>query len=223
APAPSDRVVHDAAALAALPPSTAGLVLGGELDAETADEAADEAELSTTRTVLEWCAVLAGALVVALVLKSFLFQAFLIPSESMTPTLEVSDRVLVNKLSYRLHGVERGDVVVFRRPPSEVVEGGPNDDLIKRVVGLPGDMVEIRDSSVFVNGQKLDEPYLAESLRYSDPNGETVHRVAEHEVFVMGDNRSNSRDSRFFGPIDQDLIVGRAFLKVWPPSSIELL
>ena len=112
-----------------------------------------------SRVLIEWTAVLGGALLVALIVKVFLFQAFVIPSESMVPTLEVGDRVLVNKLSYHLHDIHRGDVVVFERPPAAATPGD-DSDLIKRVIGLPGDTVEGSGGVVFVNRQPLDERYL---------------------------------------------------------------
>jgi len=178
------------------------------------------------RSIIEWVAVVVGALVVALVVKTFLFQAFYIPSASMEPTLEKGDRVLVNKLSYDLHDVNRGDVVVFELPAEEVGPDGIKD-LIKRVVGLPGDIIETRDGAVFVNDRRLDEPYLAEGTVTGDPssgNNPAITRqtVPDGMVFVMGDNRSNSHDSRYAdrGPIPIDSIVGRAFVLVWPLTDI---
>jgi signal peptidase I len=170
------------------------------------------------RNMVEWVAIVAGALAVALVVKTFLVQAFFIPSLSMYPTLDVGDRVLVNKLSYKMHDVHRGDLVVFERPPGQTASA--IKDLIKRVVGLPGDTLESRNGSVYVDGKKLDEPYL--------PAGVTTESLPRQQipagrVFVMGDNRSNSSDSRVFGPIDEDTIVGRAFVRVWPIPHISLL
>jgi signal peptidase I len=196
---------------------------------------------SSRRNTIEWILVIAGALLVALVIKSFLFQAFYIPSSSMEPTLRVGDRVLVNKLSYHLHDVNRGDVVVFRRPSDTAgtvtVQGCDGqqvqinrsssfaddkiDDLIKRVIALPGETVERReDGNVYVNGNLLSEPYL--------PTGRSTPaflfrtqciKVPDHEVFVLGDNRQNSQASNAFGPIEESLIVGRAFVRVWPVTS----
>ena len=166
---------------------------------------------SALRNLVEWVVVMGGALLVALLIKTFLFQAFYIPSESMEPTLTEGDRVLVNKVSYDLHDVNRGDVIVFERPPNE--PPSEIEDLIKRVVGLPGDTVEGREGGVFVNGAALPEPYLASGVT-TEPFPPV--EVPADAVFVMGDNRGNSRDSRVFGPIDVDLIVGRAFVTVWP-------
>lgn len=173
---------------------------------------------STTRTVIEWGLTIGLALLAALIIKAFVLQAFFIPSESMTPTLEVHDRVLVNKLSYHLHPIHRGDIVVFRRPPHEQQ---PINDLIKRVVGLPGDTVQTRDGHVLINGKALNEPYLPAGT-YSGNQDQPVTIPAGY-YWVMGDNRTNSSDSRVFGPISRSLIVGRAFVKVWPISSITFL
>lgn len=163
------------------------------------------------RSLVEWVIVIGGALLVALVIQATLLQAFYIPSESMEPTLVEGDRVLVNKLADSTGDLSRGDVIVFERPPSE----GPSEiqDLIKRVVGLPGDTVEGRDGIVYINGAPLDEPYLNEGT-ITSPFAMVV--VPEDQLFVMGDNRGNSRDSRFFGTIDGELVVGRAVLVVWP-------
>ncbi|MGV3759511.1 MAG: signal peptidase I [Actinomycetota bacterium] len=193
------------------------------------DDDADPAELrrhERVRSIIEWVAVVVGALVVALVVKTFLFQAFYIPSASMEPTLEKGDRVLVNKLSYDLHDVNRGDVVVFELPPEEVGPDGIKD-LIKRVVGLPGDIIETRDGVVYVNDRRLEEPYLADGMVTGDPTsgnnpGITRQTIPDGMVFVMGDNRANSHDSRYSdrGPIPIDSIVGRAFVIVWPLSEL---
>lgn len=165
---------------------------------------------SPVRSAVEWVLVIGGALAVALLVKTFLLQAFYIPSESMLSTLEVGDRVLVNKLSDDVDGVSRGDIVVFGKPEGEA---GAIDDLIKRAVGLPGETIEGRDGRVFIDGEPLDEPYLDAGVTTSDFG---PIDIPPGHLFMMGDNRGNSRDSRFFGPVDGDLIVGRAFLRVWP-------
>jgi signal peptidase I len=168
------------------------------------------------RGVVEWVLVIAGALVLAIVIRTFLIAAFYIPSGSMLDTLHENDRVLVNKLSYRLHDVNRGDVVVFERPPSE--PDSSIKDLIKRVVGLPGETVEVRDCKVFIGDRVVEEPYLSRPWTRTCTFGPI--QVPEGHVFVMGDNRDDSEDSRVFGPIDEDLIVGRAFVIIWPPSNV---
>jgi signal peptidase I len=175
------------------------------------------------RSLVEWVAIIAGALVVAFVVKTFLVQAFYIPSSSMEPELRISDRVLVNKLSYRLHDVNRGDLVVFERPRCDGADPVVKD-LIKRVIALPGETVEGRDGRVFVDNRALAEPYL--------PPGQTTSEFGQQKippghVWVMGDNRDNSKDSRVLcggaTPIPESLIVGRAFVRVWPISSLSLL
>ncbi len=174
--------------------------------------------------------LIVGALIVAVLVKSFLIQVFWIPSGSMEHTLEVGDRVIVNKVSYRFGDPGRGDVVVFEPETFEeesvvtkisrnLLESvglrTPESDLIKRVVGLPGETVEIRDNAVLIDGVRLLEDYLPEGLVMSD---EGPWEVPLGQYFVMGDNRNSSNDSRRFGPIDRDRIVGRAFSVVWPPS-----
>jgi len=176
---------------------------------------------SSTRNLMEWVVVIIGAVVVAILIKTFVVQAFRIPSESMTPTLEIGDRVMVNKLSYDAHDLNRGDVVVFNRPPG--LPSGPDDpkDLIKRVIGLPGDTVVAKDGSMYVNDKRLEEPYLPETAKTY--NLDDPVEIPEGEVWVMGDNRTNSEDSRAFGPIDTDSIVGRAFMVMWPLGRIGAL
>ena len=173
---------------------------------------------SPLRGVVEWVLILLGAVIVAFIIKTFLFQAFYIPSVSMEPTLKVKDRVIVNKLSYDFHDVHRGDIVVFKSPPGE--ETGTVKDLIKRVIGLPGETVEARDGQILINGQPLTEPYLEDGVTTGQVE---PHKVPPGHVWVMGDNRPNSKDSRFFGAIDEDLIVGRAFVRVWPIPKLSLL
>ena len=178
------------------------------------------------------------AFVLALIIRTFLFQAFFIPSPSMEPTLIQGDRVLVNKIPYYFHDPRRGDIIVFSNPnpqatPSRGFVGGffhwlfqglgfqqpENEDFIKRVVGLPGDVVEGMHGFVYVNGVKLNEPYLTQ---HTQPFPATT--VPAGKLFVMGDNRGNSLDSRFglgFVPIDN--VIGKAFVKIWPPSRAGLL
>ena len=216
-------------------PQDPPLVGLGTEQAPDRETAADEERPSRAldrqlRTILEWVAVAAGALAVALLIKTFLLQAFYIPSGSMASTLMKGDRVLVNKLSYDLHDVNRGDVIVFEKPPGEA---GTIDDLIKRVIALPGETITFQDGMIFIDGLLLDEPYIDPGTpsvaRAAIPNCENPTpstdscTVPEGRVFVMGDNRDESRDSRFFGPIESDSIIGRAFLKVWPISDVGFL
>ena len=189
----------------------------------------ESSKQSTMRAAVEWVAVVVGALLVALVVKTFLFQAFYIPSESMEPTLEKGDRVIVNKLSYDLHDVNRGDIIVFELDQEDVGPDGIKD-LIKRVIGLPGDTIETRDGAVYIDDRRLEEPYLPEGTLTGDPTNGTNPEIARQvvpdgTVYVLGDNRDNSADSRYAtrGPIPIDDIVGRAFLLVWPPGEIAAL
>ena len=191
-------------------------VAGGPSGPEP-DSAASPAS-SPLRGVLEWVLILLGAVAVAFVIKTFLFQAFYIPSVSMDPTLKVRDRVIVNKLSYDFHDVHRGDIIVFKSPPGE--ESSTVKDLIKRVVALPGETVEARDGHILIDGQPLNEPYLHDGVTTGQME---PHKVPPGHVWVMGDNRPNSKDSRYFGAIDDDLIVGRAFVRVWPIAKLSLL
>ncbi len=158
--------------------------------------------------------IIAFALVFGFV-RPFVLEAFYIPSESMVPTLDIGDRVFVNKFIYRFSEPKRGDIIVFRSP-----EGG-EEDLIKRVVGVPGDNVEDRDGVLFVNGEHRNEPYINDRFPDSDTYGPIT--VPQGHVFMMGDNRANSRDSRFFGPVPYENIEGEAFVTFWPPSHIGAL
>jgi signal peptidase I len=180
--------------------------------------------------------LLVMALAIALLVKAFVAQAFFIPSESMVPTLGIGDRVIAEKLSYRIGEPTRGDIVVFEQQtegadPSRSLWtrvgdtfrelfGMPvtgREDLIKRVIAIGGDRVEAHDGEVFVNGNAIEEPYLSSETVTSDFAATTV---PEGSVWVMGDNRGASGDSRRFGPVPVDEIVGKAVVIVWPPSNI---
>ncbi len=205
--------------------------------AEVGEEKAQGEEKEQDRSFLREVPVLVLiALVVAILIKTFLVQAFFIPSSSMEQTLVPGDRVLVNKLAYRFGDIHEGDVIVFKNPdegaiPHRSVIGGfihwfgeglgfsqpPNEDLIKRVIGLPGDTVQIKDHTVFVNDKPLSEPYLTAAARASmNPYGPVT--VPTGELFVLGDNRGDSADSRIIGFIPEKNVVGRAFVIIWPPG-----
>lgn len=141
----------------------------------------------------------------------------MIPSASMEPTLMVHDRVFVNKLSYDVGSIHRGDIIVFKRPPNEPDPTIHN--LIKRVIGLPGDTLEAQDGVVYVNGKILSEPYLPPGTITDDLPPTTV---PPGQLFVMGDNRGDSEDSRYFGTINKNLVVGKSEARVWPLSRIHL-
>ena len=176
------------------------------------------------------------AFALALLIKTFLIQAFFIPSESMQNTLNPGDRVLVNKVVYHLHPPRRGDIIVFsdpnpvstgdRNPASAfwhwLTEGlgvstNPEKDFIKRVIGLPGETVEGKDGVVYIDARPLEEPYI----RAKDARPFGPVRVPADSLFVMGDNRTDSKDSRYgLGFIPYDNVIGRAFVVIWPPSRI---
>ncbi len=176
------------------------------------------------RAVRDWVVVLVVALLVALGIRTFVLQQFYISGPSMETTLFQPNRVLVNKLSYRFGDIDRGDVVVFDRVTSNG-QSVQHDDLIKRVIGLPGESVTIKGCVVFIDGKQLDETYLPDRdtqqtdlvARCRQPDMAAV-LVPDDQVFVLGDNRPQSMDSRVFGPVDKKSIVGRAFVVIWPIS-----
>jgi signal peptidase I len=230
---------------AARPPSGNGAD-GGASPTGTSDlPPPRESKRSGRRAFLEWGILIVVAIVIAIVIKTFLFQAFYIPSESMVPTLEVGDRVLVNKLSYDLHDLHRGDIVVFAAEPNEEWHRAGIDDLVKRVIALPGEIItQCETNRVCIDDRLLDESYLPKgtvttipsTLPYITsvtgkrvlvcepvgPNGspEGGCKVPAGQAFVMGDNRTNSQDARANGPIKESSIVGRVFLRIWPPGRI---
>jgi len=168
---------------------------------------------SGARRLAEYGVILLVAFVVVFgFLRPFVVKSFWIPSESMVPTLEVGDRIFVNRFIYRFFEPERGDIVVFDSLETD-------DELIKRVVAVPGDRVRVRNGILRVNGDFPDEPY-AVPVVFPDGSFFGPTRVPEGEVFVMGDNRPNSHDSRFFGPVPTENIQGEAFFRFWPPSRI---
>lgn len=197
--------------------------------------------------------LIALALTIALIIKTFLVQAFWIPSGSMEPTLAINDRVLVNKLTYRFHEPERGDVVVFSEPRGDICAqkrpvglevppecdrnilqkgadffrelfGIPSEilaakDYIKRIVALPGETLELKDGVAYINGKKTDfaSERDVEGPQLDDANYPPI-KLTDGHYWVMGDNRADSQDSRSFGPISRDKILGRAFVVLWPPN-----
>jgi signal peptidase I len=176
------------------------------------------------------------AFALALLIKTFLVQAFFIPSESMQNTLNPGDRVLVNKVVYHLHTPRRGDIIVFSDPnpaptghrnPAQAfwhwlteglgVSTNPEKDFIKRVIGLPGETIEGKDGTVYIDGRPLTERYT----RVKDVRPFGPIRIPADRLFVMGDNRTDSKDSRYgLGFIPYRKVIGRAFVVIWPPSRI---
>jgi signal peptidase I len=160
-------------------------------------------------TILEIVVIVTAAFVIALLVQAFLIKPFTIHQVSMRPTLEEGDRILLNRLAYHFRDEARGDIVVFHSPITA------DEDLVKRIVAIAGDTVSVSGGKLYVNGVAQDEPYLLEQ----DFSGEMSEiEVPPGQVFVMGDNRNNSGDSRMFGPIPVDSIIGKAFLVYWPIS-----
>jgi len=191
-------------------------------DEENLEEIASSSD--SFKAVRDWVVVLVVALVVALGIRTYVLQQFYISGPSMETTLYQPNRVLVNKLSYRLHDVNRGDVVVFDRVTSNG-ESIQHDDLIKRVIGLPGEKISISKCVVYVNKVALKEPYLDSRDTEQEDLNERCRQpemaelvVPAKQVFVLGDNRPQSMDSRMFGSVDENRIVGRAFVVLWPLS-----
>ncbi|MGQ0520821.1 MAG: signal peptidase I [Actinomycetota bacterium] len=199
--------------------------------------------LRWARTAREVPLLLVSAAVLAFLLKSLVAQAFYIPSGSMLPQLQINDRVIVSKIAYRLHAPRRGDIVVFDCPEqacSQHGDGGSSglrglarkvaegvgvvqpstEEFIKRVVALPGETVEGREGGLQVGGRRLNEPYLPAGTVTSDF---APVKVPDGHLFVMGDNRANSSDSRVFGPIPESSVVGRTIARVWPLSEASFL
>jgi signal peptidase I len=204
---------------------------GDEQAAGTSDTGAggeDQDQASTSRWIVELVAVVVVAVLVAVLLRTFVVATYSIPSGSMEPTLQIGDRIVVDKLSYHLHGVDRGNIVVFTTPSNEDCAGPPVADLVKRVIGLPGETISLQDGSVSIDGRLLPEPYLPSDVRtdtYPGPsaNGYSLHhpyRIPAGDVFVMGDNRPDSCDSRYWGPIRESTIVGQVDFRIWPLSRI---
>ena len=150
------------------------------------------------------------AIVIAVLLNMFVVQPTKVRGESMEPTLHTNEYLLVEKLSYRLHLPRRGDVVVFKYPRDE------QENFIKRVIAVPGETVEIVSGRVYIDGQPIGEPYLLQLPRESMP----PTKIPEDKLFVLGDNRLNSNDSRAFGMVSMDEVVGRAWLRYWPLGEI---
>jgi signal peptidase I len=250
----------DAAATQAMPVATAVEAPRQDLQApetEPSDEGKkskrSKKKRSFLRQLTELPVLIVLAFLIAIVIKTFLVQAFYIPSGSMIPTLHIGDRVLVEKISYRLHDPRHDDIVVFaksvvgQKPPDVPwyddaknffrellgLPTGSEEDYIKRVIGVGGDTIRYAGTprALFVNGTKENEPFINHGVDNSSPTVTSADckrlrmqvsgqgcLVPAGDVFVMGDNRGNSEDSRIFGPINRDKIVGRAFVIIWPPS-----
>lgn len=170
-------------------------------------------ETRTTSFFRELPFLLVSAVLIAWVVRTFIFHPFYIPSGSMEPTLLPQDRVIVNKFIYRFQEPKRGDIIVFL-PPND------NRDYIKRIIGLPGETIEIKKGMVYINNRALSEPYKTKA---PDPSSFGPFKIPNSNYFVMGDNRPNSSDSRVFGPLKKERIIGKAVFIYWPISRIRWL
>lgn len=174
-----------------------------------------EKETSTAAEIKDWVISIVVAVALAMVIRTFIVELYVVDGPSMRPTLESEERLVVNKFIYRFRPPEKGEVLVFQYPRD------PSRDFIKRVIATPGDTIEIREGRVLVNDQLLTEDYILEKTRSEYPKS----TVPEGRVFVMGDNRNNSEDSRFadVGFVPYDLIKGKAMIVFWPISQYKTL
>jgi signal peptidase I len=172
-------------------------------------------EANMKQMIWEYIKTVAIAIALGMVLRTFVIDARYVPSTSMVPTIQPNDRLLVNKFLYRFTSPKRGDIIVFK-PPEKI---NPQGDFVKRVVGLPGEKVKVEKGYVYINGEKLDEPYLNERPTY---NMDEV-TVPENHVLVLGDNRNYSLDGHVWGFLEESAIKGKAFLRFWPINRIGLM
>jgi signal peptidase I len=192
-------------------------VTGRTLRRESVSRAPAPVDQSRSRSIIEWVLVLIAAAAAALLIRSTVVQVFFIPSESMANTLEVNDRVVVDKLSHRINGVHRGDIVVFHKPAN--LQSSKINDLVKRVIAVEGDTVEAVNGQVYVNDIALDEPYL---VTQNSTRNLPKLTIGADQIFMMGDNRERSSDSRVFGPIDESTVVGHARMVISRQGQIKL-
>ncbi|MBA2476438.1 MAG: signal peptidase I [Actinobacteria bacterium] len=183
-----------------------------------------------TRVAVDWLVTLVGAVVIVFGVKAWIVNPYRIPSSSMEPTLHCarpadgciasrSDRVLANRVIYHFREPRRGDVVVFETPPAARLQCGAGGTFVKRLVGLPGETLSERSGRIFVNGKRLDEPYLPPNRRGSGSGG---WEVPKGHYFMLGDNRANSCDSRRWGAVSRERIVGPVFATYWPIPRISV-
>jgi signal peptidase I len=177
---------------------------------------------SRRRIVIEWGVILIIAVLASFLVRLYAVQTFFIPSGSMEPTLHVGDRILVNKLSVRFGTINIGDIIVFKAPPKEKCGDGPYTDLVKRVIGVPGDIVSSKGNAIYINGTLLKEKWTYFPT-LSPPIPKMTKPLKANQYYVMGDNRANSCDSRFWGTVPRKDIIGKAFFRIWPLSRMGFL
>jgi signal peptidase I len=182
------------------------------------------------RVVLDWVLTIAGAILIVFGLKAWVVNPYRIPSSSMEPTLHCarpapgcesrfSDRVLANRFIYHFRDPKRGEIIVFKTPPEARVRCGAGGTFVKRLIGLPGERVSERDGYVYIDGKRLDEPYIAADRRDHEPP-RSFGRVPPDHYFFMGDNRAQSCDSRVWGSVPRSNLIGEVFFVYWPPNRI---
>jgi signal peptidase I len=201
-------------------PADGGPADGGPADGGPADggpAGAGPRRRRWRRALIETAVTILVAVLLAGLLRAFAFQAFFIPSSSMVPTLGVYDRILVQKAFFSWRDVREGDIVVFSQPPPD--HCGPDGDLVKRVIALPGQTIYSSGSSIYVNGRLLAEPYLPHDdplgLPIPDASRQHPYRVPPGEFYMLGDNRAISCDSRYWGPVKGSAIIGKVVLTWW--------
>jgi len=190
----------------------AGLLVASYVWQPNPAKATTSAQPVTGAAIRTWLVVGAVSLTAVLVLRAFVVQSLVVASGSMDDTLRTGDHIVVDKLSYLIGGVRLGDVVVLDRPPGVDT---PEDELVKRVIGLPGDVLEAKDGRVLRNGLPVNEPYLRPGCADNAAGLKPV-TVPIGQMYLLGDNRCHSMDSRSFGPVDEDLVQGRAVAIIWP-------
>jgi len=168
----------------------------------------------------EWVAIVIIAVAVSFLIRTYVFQTFFIPSASMEPTLQLGDRLIVDKLSVDFGTINRGDIVVFKAPPAENCGLPKVTDLVKRVIGIPGDHLTSKGNTIYVNGKPLKEAWT-----HTEPLGPAIGNVTvpANQYFMMGDNHSDSCDSRSWGTVPRSDIIGKAFIRIWPLSRFGFL
>jgi signal peptidase I len=177
---------------------------------------------SRQRSVIEWLIVIVVAVLVSLLIRTYVFQTFFIPSASMEPTLHIGDRIIVNKLSVELGTVHVGDILVFKAPKAVATDCGDTvADLVKRVIGVPGDTLYSKGNTIYVNNEPLKQPWT----HVADIGVKTIKPtyVTKNHYFMMGDNEPNSCDSRYWGLIPRSAVIGKAFVRIWPLSRLGFL
>jgi signal peptidase I len=183
-----------------------------------AEEVAPPRVRSKSRSLVEWLAVVVIAVLVSLLIRTYVFQTFFIPSGSMEPTLLIGDRIVVSKLSVEFGTIHIGDILVFKAPPAVKAQCGDDvADLVKRVIGLPGDHLTSRGNTIYVNGAVLKQPWT-----HYEPIGKAIGNVTvpKNSYFMMGDNEPDSCDSRYWGSVPRSSIIGKVFLRIWPLSRV---